>query len=1017
MNDLSHRIARATALIVAVGSIVHAAGDGSLALTVTDSAGKPVAGASVAVSSPTQISGARTIVTDATGKARFIRLAPGGFRVVVTAGGFQTLTLDNVDVTVDQTSQVTARLAAVNAATVEVIAAVSTVDATTITQGTTITSEQLESLPIGRTLVASINLAPGVVSLGPGMDPALTTGLNRSNTGANGARNNTYLIDGIDVTSPESGTLRTGIAPELIQVQDVKTGAITAEYSARAGLFSSVTTKSGGNEFSGGVTFDMNPGSLQANPGPNRFMVGDHDVTDFTLWFMGPIIKDKLWFVTSYQGIKNTVGVTLDPSATATPGEKRTGILNQGYGFFTKLTYQPTPNDTLDLTYNKNPFKSDNLSGPNVLTRRALRTDQGGERYLFHYGRQFSNLYVDFRTSRHEERNWNFGMYSTDGPQNTIRSLSALTPLQSQLGNNSTLDKRTYQKDLTRIDLTYLFDAMGSHILKAGVQTGKEQLTQGIGIAQADAFESYDTGAYLWSNLPSGNVKSQQVRIINAINNTPALKSAFLAAGYIPTGAGGAYSTTDLNSYQFSEANPNGGFYAYRIHQQDFAESTPKLKTNGFYLQDQWQIGRLTLSPGIRFDSYKFLADNGAKLFDTKYTAAPRMGLTYDLLGGGRSKVYAYFGRYVDPIKLDMVRFTGSLTSSVRTEEARMLGQWITYNVRGGSKTVDAVFADTFKLPKTDEFRIGYSFEFGRNYSFDMSFTRRRDYDIVEDWDPTLYTNPLALEDEARSTFGMPTRASGTALSAQQQMMVNLFTGLAIDPSYFAGGGYTGAQNVARVRAGTLNFVLANLPGGERVFRSLDLTINRREANHWGGLFTLSLVQAKGNSNSSGNADFQGDLAKYDPRLPYTNGNLEGSIGWIMKGYGFYRWDSGFLVGLNFVSNSGFHYSRGQVGSGRVLQAPPSLDEAFSEQLGSRMTPVFNQWDLRLQYGRKLTERVRGEVYLDVINLLDAQEATGLSEGLNVRSGVIGTVNAAYPDQPYQFQAPRQLKVGVRLKF
>lgn len=1017
MNFASRRLARTAAMLVAVGSIIRAAGDGNLALTVTDATGKPVAGATVVISSPTQIAGARTLATDAAGKVRFARLSPGAFKVIVTAGGFQSLSLDNVEVTVDQTAQVNARLAAVNAATVEVIAAVSTVDTTTITQGTTVTSEQLESLPVGRTQLASINLAPGVISMGPTMDPALTTGLNRSNTGAMGARNNTYLIDGIDVTSPESGTLRTGVAPELIQVQDVKTGAITAEYSARAGLFSSVTTKSGGNEFSGGLTLDQNPGSLQANPAPDRFQVGDHNVTDYTLWFMGPILKDKLWFVTSYQGIKNTVGVTLDPSATTTPGEKRTGINNQGYGLFAKLTYQPTQNDTLDLTFNKNPFKSDNLVSPSVLTRRALRTDQGGQRYLFHYGHQFSNLFVDVRTSRHEERNWNFGEYTDVGPQNTIRSLSALTPLQSQLGNNGTLDKRDYQKDLTRLDLTYMFDAMGSHVLKAGAQVGKEQLTQGIGILQTDQFESYDVGTYRWSNLPAGNVKSQKVRILNAINNTPSLKAAFIAAGYIPTGTGGTFGTTDLDNYQFSEANPFGGYYAYRIHQQDFAESTPKLKTNGFYMQDQWQINRLTLSPGLRFDSYKFLADNGAELFNTKYTVAPRMGLTYDVLGGGRSKVYAYFGRYIDPIKLDMVRFTGSLTSSVRTEDARMLNQWITYNVRGGSKTVDAVFADTFKLPKTDEFRIGYSFEFGKNYSLDASFTRRRDYDIVEDWDPTLYTNPLALEDEARGNFGMPTRASGTPLTAQQQQMVNLYRNLAIDPSYFAGGGYTGDQNVARVQGRTLNFVLANLPGGERVFRSLDLTVNRREANHWGGLLTLSLVQAKGNSNSSGNADFQGDLAKYDPRLPYTNGYLEGSVNWVMKSYGYYRWDNGLLVGLNFVSHSGFHYSRGDVGSGRVLQATPSLSEAFSEQLGTRMTPVYNQWDMRIQYGHKLTEKVRGEVYLDVINVMNRQEATGLSEGLNVRSGIAGNTNAALPDQPYSFQAPRQLSFGVRLKF
>lgn len=1015
MSNLLNRLGRTTALIVASGFVAYAAGDGALSITVTDNTGKPLAGATVTISSDTQIGGPRSAVSDASGKVRFVRLSPGQFKVVVTAQGFQTQTSDRVQVFMDQTASVATQLATVGQVTVEVVGTVAQVDVTAVTQGTQITTETLENLPVGRSQLSALTLAPGVVSIGG--NPSLAAGLNRDNNGNNGARNNTYIIDGIDVTSPESGTLRTSIAPELIQVQDVKTGAITAEYSARAGLFSNASTKVGGNEFSGGVTLAINPASMQAKAGIGRFDVAGNEVQDFTFWAMGPIFKDKLWFVASYQYLKDTSEVVLASSATTTPGEKRTGINTQGFRFFTKVTWQPTAFDTFDLTYNNNPYKFDNLSSPSVLTRRAARTDQGGDRYLAHYGRQFGSLYLDLRLSRHNERNWAFGNSTADGPQNTIRSLSPLTPLQVQQGNNSAYDQRDYRKDNARLDVTWVGELFGQHTLKAGFEQGTNQLTQITGVKQGDAYESFDTNTYTWANMPSGNVSGSKQRILTAINGNAALKAAFVTAGYTPTGAGGAFALADLNGYTFNEAVAGGtGYYSYRIHQQELASSTPKMETSGFYIQDQWQIGRLTLSPGFRVDTYKYKADNGQLLFDTGNNFAPRVGLTYDVMGNGKSKFYAYFGKYIDPIKLDMVRFTGSLTSSVRTEDARMLGQWITYNVRGGSKTVDAVFADTFKLPKTDELRIGYNFEFGGHYIMDMTYTRRRDYDIVEDWDPTLYTDADALEAEARSNFGIPTNLWPT-LSQQQRDIISRYRALVIDPNYFAGGGFTGAQNVARVAGGTLNFVLANLPGGERKFTTMDFSLTRREANHWGGFASLSLIDAKGNSQSSGNADFQGDLAVFDPRLPYTNGKLEGSLDWMFKANAYYRFDMGLMVGLTYNMNSGYHYSRGRVASGRVLQATPTINEAFSPQLGAFKTPEFNQLDARVQYNFKLTSKVKTEVYMDIVNLMNRQEATDLTEGLNTRSGTAYGVNAALPDQPYGFQAPRRLNFGVRVKF
>jgi hypothetical protein len=1013
MHLSSFRMARTAAILVAMGAAAYAAGDGSLYVTVLDAKGQVVTGATVIVSSPTQIGGARTVVTDREGRARFIRLSPGEFKVQVSKEGFQTASLPAVEVKVDQSSSANLKLQSVGSATVEVFSTVTTVDTTTVTAGTQITSAELETLPVGRTQLSTLSLAPGVVATfgNTNGNPTLATGLNRDNFGSGGGRNNTYLVDGVDVTSPEAGTLRTTIAPELIQVQDVKTGAITAEYTARAGLFSSVTTKAGGNEFSGGVTIDYQSASLQDKVGYGKYDVGERSVRDYSAYFMGPIIKDRLWFVGSIQTVKDELTVKL-PS-----GESRTGLNEDSKRFFGKLTWQISPNDLLSFTYNTNPFDFNNLSTPSVVTRRAAKTEQGGNRWIAAYSHQFSDLFVDVRYSHHQEDNKVTGLYTNAGPQNNIVSLSPLTPDQASLGNSSTKDLRVYKKDLLRADLTWLFDLAGKHTMKFGAQSGEDTLTRTSGINQNVAYESFDANTYSWGALPGGNVKSQRTRVLGVINNTPSLKSTAIAAGYTPTGTGGAFQSSDFNAYVFNEVNPAGGYYGYRNNFVSEASSTPKQKTQGFYVQDQWQVGRFTLSPGFRFDKYEYEADNGQSLFKTDYNFAPRVGATYDVKGDGHSKIYAYWGRYIDPIRLDMVRFTGSLQASSTTEDVRMFNTWITAISRGAKGTVDAVFVDKFKLPKTDEFRIGYATDFASIYSFEVVGTLRRDFDIVEDWDIGLYTSADNLEGEARGLYGMGTTPYAS-LSAPQKRVVDYFRGLAMPVEYFAGGGYTGAQNLARANAGQLNFALANLPGGVRKYKTLDFSLTRREANNWGGFASVSLVDAQGNSFSLGNADYQGDVAQFDPRLPYMNGKLDGSVDWLAKFNLFYHWDMGLQVGMNFNANSGYHYSASEKVGTRVLNsAPTDINQVFTEQAGKFRTDNFWQGDLRVQYGWKWNKQLRSELYLDIINFTNRQEATGLSEGLNVRSGTTTLYNAAVAHTPYAFQAPRRYQLGFRLKF
>ncbi|HJW34200.1 MAG TPA: carboxypeptidase regulatory-like domain-containing protein [Holophagaceae bacterium] len=1029
MNNLLHRLGRTTALIVATGFVAHAAGDGNLAVQVLDVTGKPIAGATVVISSPGQIGGARTQVTDASGKVRFVRLNPSAFKVVVTASGFQTQTLNGVNVLIDQTANVNLKMVPVGGAVVEVVSSLPIVDVTSVTAGTQITQEELTTLPLLRDQLSTLSLAPGVVAIGN--NPALAAGNNRDNFGQNGARNNTYMVDGIDVTSPESGLYRTTIPQELVQNQDIKTGAITAEYSARAGLFSNVTTIPGGNELTGGLIYSMTDPSWSSAPSQFTIQAPGHKIDDTTAFVSGPILKDKLWFVASYQKVKETVDVTLLDSVASTPNESRTGLFNDESRTFAKLTWQIAEGHLASATFNKNPGHFDNGTTVNTPTRRLTNTTRGGDRYTLSYSWQTPSFIFDVKTISHKEADSIKANYTNLGPQvDVIFPTASGSPsvAQSAFGNSSAGTGREYKRQSTRVDGTFLFDAAGSHTLKTGVQMGTDQLTQTLFISGGVQYENFNAPTTYGNDIANygGQVKGARSKVLASINNNPTYATLKAA---LDTNVDGTVDAAERDVVNFNTPYDAGnlalGYLGYRFINDSLASSSPKMETQGAYIQDQWQIGRLTFSPGFRMDKYEYKADNGQSLFKTDWAFAPRVGASYDVDGDGRTKAYAYWGRYIDPIKLDMVRFTGSLSSSVRNEDIYIQpnatpgsGTWVTENVRGGSKVVDAVFANSFKLPKTEEFRIGLAKDFGNSWSIDAVYTYRRDYDIVEDWDPSLYTSADALEDEARSLWGIGSRAAVpyNTLTGNNKAIVDKFRSLVIDPEYFAGGGYTGAQNVARLGT-SLNFVLANLPGGHRQYNTFDVTVTRKFKDNWGGFYTYSNVRATGNTQSSGNADYQGDLAQYDPRLAYGNGRLDGSIDWLHKANVYYRWNNGFQLGVTGTFISGYHYSDAEQIGTRILQKAPALADAFSEQAGKNRTPSTKLFDARIQYSRKFGV-VKGEVSLNIFNVFNRQTEQDIVEGNGLTgANLIGSRRGISGGNAFTWTQPRNFAMGFKVTF
>ena len=119
---------------------------------------------------------------------------------------------------------------------------------------------------------------------------------------------------------------------------------------------------------------------------------------------------------------------------------------------------------------------------------------------------------------------------------------------------------------------------------------------------------------------------------------------------------------------------------------------------------------------GLRAENYDHFAtdDTSISFFDT--TWAPRLSAIYDIRGDGLQKVSFFWGKYYDPIRLNMTDFAGSLTGAILHEQVytSALEEWTTYRVRGGPQVQDALFAPTTKTPVTTDLQVTYEIEWLR---------------------------------------------------------------------------------------------------------------------------------------------------------------------------------------------------------------------------------------------------------------------------------------------------------------
>jgi hypothetical protein len=593
---------------------------GSISGVVRDESGAVLPGVTVEAESPALIEKVRSAVTDGQGIYRIVDLRPGVYAVSFTLPGFNPMRREGVELSVGTTASVNIELTVGSLQEMIVVtAAAPLVDTQNIIQQATVTREVRDALPLPSNSGAYVVLIPAATQTSTNRDVGGNMGENRQQFNVHGSRTNDFqqLRDGqFFGTMVAAGNFMSSVNPTTVEEINILTGGgLTAE-SESGGAQINVISKSGGNVFSGAIHANFSDRDFQSDNLDESLQARGATTApyikqnyEFAGGLGGPVKRDRLWFfgsgrrwiIQSYQP-NNYFNAT------------------QGTMFYTPDQNRPAYEDNF---YNE---------GTGRITWQATQAHKITGMYSSEYncncyfGIQAGTLAPEATGDDLYDPNWRTQVTWTAPATNRVLLEGGLTVVEGVIVRR--LTGGSYD-DISILDQNrnYRYGSAGGSI------TG---FTQSWG-NRASAFGQYNI-RFSSSYVTGSHALKAGVQFRRGHNELDL---------FIPGN----------QAYTFRGTSPQSVTYYAGPYQ-----SAVRQYTVGLFAQDQWTIGKTTLSLGLRYDSLKGSVPAqtlpagdfvGERSFDAVPDAlnwkdiSPRVGVAHDLFGNGKTAIKAFLGRYV----------------------------------------------------------------------------------------------------------------------------------------------------------------------------------------------------------------------------------------------------------------------------------------------------------------------------------------------------------------------------------
>lgn len=652
---LGRLLATCCAILILSASAVWAQGArGAITGVVSDETGGVLPGASVIVRNE-ETGASREVLTGENGRFRAPDLPPGPYNITASLQGFTTVERRGIRLTVGREAVVEFTLKIGQIADVlTVVGEAPTVETRTSSTGGLISEEQIRNLPLnGRSFIELANLIPGV-QLTDQAGRGTSTGFGQK-ISVNGARytQNLFTLDGtmmndqFNQAGSASGNM---LGVEAVREFQVLTNSFSAEYGRHTGAVVNAATKSGTNAFRGSVfEFHRNEG-LDANrweARQNNLPKPDFTRNQFGFSFGGPVVRNNLFFFTTYEGLRERLGLT---NTFVVP----TAVVRAAAGPVLKpfLDSYPLPNgvvlDAQRAEYVRQATRdTDEHYAMGRVDYQFSATDTIFARYTFNDGEvtnpnrvttgEMTKTRLQFLTVEHQ----------------TVKGANFLN--RAQLGyTRSRLDGFDYVLDgITLPRRTFTEVERGIGALSIAGLSGWGGGTTNPKFHRFSNLQVSDTVSWLKTahNLRfGGHVEFQRYD----------LTSDFTTMG--------SYSFPSINDFLISrprtfDAVLPGSDTSRRLRQPVF----------GFFVQDDWQVhDEVTLNLGVRYEPTGDITEADGKLAQlidfasptatardttivdaivknpSRGNVAPRIGFAWDVGGNGKTAVRGGAGVFYD---------------------------------------------------------------------------------------------------------------------------------------------------------------------------------------------------------------------------------------------------------------------------------------------------------------------------------------------------------------------------------
>lgn len=286
--------------------------------TITDTSAAVVPGAVVRVTNVTT-GITRDVTSMADGTYRVLSLPPGSYRITVEKAGFRTAQRDSFEVETGQIARLDFQLAlgAVN----EVLNVTDQPPLVETEQGRVsgrIEQAEIQNMPLnGRNVYNLLAVQPGIAGRGISSAFGASSIGNDSFAGESGpqvfASGQRYESNGFSVDDVSTnGNGRGGVSnltpnPDSVQEVRVVGNNFSAVDGRSSGAQIQIYTKSGTNQLHGGASYYFQNNTLAAR---NTFeaIVPVFRRNEFGYFVGGPIVRNRTFFFTSYEGLRQSGG-------------------------------------------------------------------------------------------------------------------------------------------------------------------------------------------------------------------------------------------------------------------------------------------------------------------------------------------------------------------------------------------------------------------------------------------------------------------------------------------------------------------------------------------------------------------------------------------------------------------------------------------------------------------------------------------------------------------------------------